>query len=350
MPGPFTLDELARRTGGRIVGDGTILIGRTATLSSADATAITFFANRKYRSEVEQTGAAAVIVAPVDSGLTSKPRLVHDNPYACFAAVAHLLDGSARQPVGIDRSAVIASSAQIAPGASIGAHVSVGAGASIGANALIYPNVTIYPGTVIGANTTIHAGAVIGSDGFGFAADQGRWTKVPQTGRVVIGNDVEIGAGTTIDRGALDDTVIEDGVKLDNQIQIGHNVRIGAHTAMAGCVGVAGSSVIGAHCTFGGGAIVLGHVTIVDHVHVTAGSLVTKSIDTAGRYGASLPATANREWLKNAAHLRHLDTMEARIRALESGLRSLFEASQVKLVTQIVATPTPTPNAPEQRS
>ena len=321
MPGPFTLDELARRTGGRIEGDGAVLIERVATLKSADATSIAFFANRKYRNEVEQAGAAALIVAPMDAVLTEKPRLVHDNPYACFAAVAQLLDGSARQALGIDRSAVIAPTARIAPGASIGAHVSVGAGASVGANALIYPNVTIYPGMVIGANVIIHAGAVIGSDGFGFAQDQGRWIKVPQTGRVVIGNDVEIGAGTTIDRGALDDTMIEDGAKLDNQIQIGHNVRIGAHTAMAGCVGVAGSTVIGAHCTFGGGAIVLGHLTITDDVHVTAGSLVTKSIESAGRYGASLPATANREWLKNAAHLRHLDTMEARIRALEAALK-----------------------------
>ena len=321
MPGPFTLDELARRTGGRIEGDGAVLIGRTATLKSADATAIAFLANRKYRSEIAQTGAAAVIVAPADAGLTAKPRLVHDHPYACFAAVAHLLDSGVRQTAGIDRSAVIAPTVQVARGASIGAHVCVGAGASIGANALIYPNVTIYPGVVIGANVIIHAGAVIGSDGFGFAPDQGRWIKVPQTGRVVIGNDVEVGAGTTIDRGALDDTVIEDGVKLDNQIQIGHNVRIGAHTAMAGCVGVAGSTVIGAHCTFGGGAIVLGHLSITDDVHVTAGSLVTKSIASAGRYGASLPATANREWLKNAAHLRHLDAMEARIRALEAALK-----------------------------
>ena len=321
MPGPFTLDELARRTGGRIEGDGAVLIERVATLKSADATSIAFFANRKYRNEVEQAGAAALIVAPMDAVLTEKPRLVHDNPYACFAMVAHLLDSSARQAPGIDRSAVIAPTARIAPGASIGAHVAVGAGASIGANALIYPNVTIYPGMVIGANVIIHAGAVIGSDGFGFAQDQGRWIKVPQTGRVVIGDDVEIGAGTTIDRGALDDTVIEDGVKLDNQIQIGHNVRIGAHTAMAGCVGVAGSTVIGAHCTFGGGAIVLGHLTIAEDVHVTAGSLVTKSIASAGRYGASLPATVNREWLKNAAHLRHLDAMEARIRALEAALK-----------------------------
>lgn len=327
MPGPFTLDELARRTGARIEGDGAVLISRTGTLKSADASAIAFFANRKYRHDAAQTRAAALIVAPVDAGLTVKPRLVHANPYACFAAVADLLDGSARQAGGIDGAAVIAPSAQVAPGASIGAHVAVGAGASIGPNALIYPNVTIYPGTVIGANVIIHAGAVIGSDGFGFAPEHGKWIKVPQTGRVVIGNDVEIGAGTTIDRGALDDTVIADGVKLDNQIQIGHNVRIGAHTAMAGCVGVAGSTVIGQHCTIGGGAIVLGHLVIADDVHVTAASLVTKSIDTAGRYGASLPASAHREWLKNAVHLRHLDQMEARIRALESRLERMLESA-----------------------
>lgn len=325
MAGPFTLDELAQRTGGRVEGDGGVILERVATLASADASAIAFFSNRKYRAEVASSGAGALIVGEADTGLSTKPRLVHPAPYVCFARVAQLFDAGVHQAVGVDPAAVIAPSAKLGADGSIGAHVSVGAGAVIGAHALIYPNVTIYPGSVIGNNVVIHAGAVIGSDGFGFAAADGRWLKIPQSGRVVIGHDVEIGAGTTIDRGALDDTVIEDGVKLDNQIQIGHNVRIGAHTAMAGCVGIAGSAVIGRHCTLGGGAIVLGHLTLADHVHVTAGSLVTKSIETAGTYGASLPATGHRDWLKNAVHLRHLDEMEARIRVLEGALKNAIK-------------------------
>ncbi len=325
MAGPFTLDELARRTGGRVEGDGAVLLERVATLTSADVKAIAFFSNRKYRADVASSGAGALIVGEADTGLSSKPRLVHAQPYVCFARVARLFHSGMHQAPGVDSSAVVAPSAVLGAGVSLGAHVSIGAGVVIGANAVIYPNVTIYPGTVIGRNVVIHAGAVIGSDGFGFAAFEGQWLKIPQTGRVVIGDDVEIGAGTTIDRGALDDTVVEDGVKLDNQIQIGHNVRIGAHTAMAGCVGIAGSAVIGRHCTLGGGAIVLGHLTLADHVHVTAGSLVTKSIQTAGTYGASLPATDNRVWLKNAVHLRHLDEMEARIRVLEGALATAIK-------------------------
>jgi UDP-3-O-[3-hydroxymyristoyl] glucosamine N-acyltransferase len=325
MAGPFTLDELARRTGGRVEGDGTVLIERVATLKSAGTGAIAFLSNRKYRADVESSAAVALIVADADASLSSRPRLIHANPYACFARVAGLFDSGIHQDQGIHASATISPTATLGANISIGAHVAIGANVVIGEGGVIYPNVTIYPGVVIGRNVIIHAGAVIGSDGFGFAADAGAWVKIPQTGRVVIGDNVEIGAGTTIDRAALEDTVIEDGVKLDNQIQIGHNVKIGAHTAMAGCVGVAGSASIGRHCTFGGGAIVLGHLTIADHVHVTAGSLVTKSIGTAGTYGASLPATAHREWLKNAAHLRNLDAMEERIRALENKIRKLEE-------------------------
>ena len=327
MAGPFTLDELARRTGGRVEGDGATLIQRVATLKSAGTGAIAFFSNRKYRAEAESSAASALIVSDADASLTTRSRLIHSNPYACFARIAALFDSGIRQDRGIDASAAIAPTAIIGAGASIGAHASIGANVVIGENAVVYPNVTVYPGVVMGDNVVIHAGAVIGSDGFGFASDAGTWLKIPQSGRVVIGDDVEIGAGTSIDRGALEDTVIEDGVKLDNQIQIGHNVRIGAHTAMAGCVGVAGSASIGRHCTIGGGAIVLGHLTIADHVHVTAGSLVTKSIEAAGTYGASLPAMANREWLKNAAHLRDLTGMEQRIRALEDKIRKMEEDS-----------------------
>lgn len=327
MAGPFTLDELARRTGGWVEGDGGVLIERVATLKSADARSISFVSNPKYRADALASSARALIVTDTDAALAGRPLLLHANPYACFARVAGMFDRGIHQASGIDPTAVISVTASLGSGVSIGAHVSIGAGVVIGDNAVVYPNVTIYPGTIIGHNAIIQAGAVIGSDGFGFAADAGTWVKIPQTGRVVIGDDVEVGAGTTIDRGALDDTVIGDGVKLDNQIQIGHNVTIGAHTAMAGCVGVAGSASIGRHCTFGGGAIILGHLTIADHVHVTAGSLVTKSIDAAGTYGASLPATNNRDWLKNAAHLRNLVRMDERIRALEREIGKMEKKS-----------------------
>ena len=318
----LTLAELAERTGSTVEGDAATRVSHVATLKSAHAGAIAFLSNPKYRADVAASGASAFIVSQDNAALTAKPRLVSTNPYACFARVAALLDARVPQAPGVHVSAVVDATVRLGSGASVGANVVIGAGAEIGAGALLHPNVTIYPGVKIGRNVIIHAGAVIGSDGFGFAPDDGRWVKIPQTGSVVIGDDVEIGAGTTIDRGALDDTIIEDGVKLDNQIQVGHNVRIGAHSALAGCAGIAGSAAIGRHCTIGGGAIILGHLSIADHVHVTAGSLVTKSITSAGTYGANLPATANREWLKNAAHLRHLDEMEARLRAVEAALAS----------------------------
>ena len=314
----FTLAELAERTGGRIEGDPAVRVSSIATLKSAAAGDIAFLANPKYRADLAVSAATAFIVSDGNASLTAKPRLVHANPYACFARVAALLDARPAQAPGVHPTAVVDPSAQLGASVSIGANTVVGAGAQIGAGSLLYPNVTIYPGVKIGRNAIIHSGAVVGSDGFGFAPEDGKWVKIPQTATVIIGDDVEIGAGTTIDRGALDDTVIEDGVKLDNQIQVGHNVRIGAHSALAGCVGIAGSAVIGRRCTVGGGAIILGHLTVADDVHVTAGSLVTKSITVAGNYGASLPAMPNREWLKNAAHLRQLDVMEGRLRKIEA--------------------------------
>jgi UDP-3-O-[3-hydroxymyristoyl] glucosamine N-acyltransferase len=218
----------------------------------------------------------------------------------------------------------------VGPGAKIGAHAVIGAGCSIGPGVEIgvgtrlASNVAIYSGARLGERCLIHSGAVIGADGFGFARESdGAWVKIPQVGRVLIGNDVEIGAGTTIDRGALGDTVIGDGVKLDNQIQVGHNVQIGAHTAMAGCVGIAGSAEIGARCTVGGGAVILGHLTIVDDVNVSAGTLVTKSITRAGTYSGAVPFLEHGDWLKNFSRLRHLDAMADKIRALEQRLAAL---------------------------
>jgi UDP-3-O-[3-hydroxymyristoyl] glucosamine N-acyltransferase len=210
----------------------------------------------------------------------------------------------------------------------IAANCSIGAGVSIGADSRLASNVAIYPGSYLGARCLVHSGAVIGADGFGFAReDDGRWVKIPQVGRVLIGDDVEIGAGTTIDRGALGDTVIADGVKLDNQIQIAHNVRIGAHTAMAGCVGIAGSTMIGARCTIGGAASIIGHLQIADDVNVAAGTLVMKSIPAAGTYSGAIPFLEHGDWLRNFSRLRHLDAMADKIRALEQRLAALEKKS-----------------------
>src|SRR3989454_956370 len=190
-------------------------------------------------------------------------------------------------------------------------------GAAIGDDSCLYPGVTVYPGCLIGARAIVHSGAVIGADGFGIAREGEGWVKIPQIGRVVIGDDVEIGANTTIDRGALDDTVLEEGVKLDNQIQIGHNVRVGAHTAMAGCVAVAGSADIGKRCTLGAAAVILGHLSIADDVHVSAGTVISRSIHRAGTYTGMFPFDENASWARNTALVRHLAELAERLRALE---------------------------------
>lgn len=205
----------------------------------------------------------------------------------------------------------------------IGAGCYVGENVVVGSHARLYPRVVIYHDCLIGDNLIAHSGAVIGSDGFGIAMDEGHWIKIPQIGRVVIGNDVEIGANTTVDRGALDDTVIEDGVKLDNQIQVAHNVRIGAHTAIAGCVGIAGSTTIGRYCRIGGSAGILGHLQIADHVEIAAFTLIGKSIREAGSYTGIFPFAKTEDWRKNTVHLRHLDDLAKRIKTLEQELKSL---------------------------
>jgi UDP-3-O-[3-hydroxymyristoyl] glucosamine N-acyltransferase len=229
----------------------------------------------------------------------------------------------------IDATASIAATAVIADGATIGAFSVIGEGCYIGKNAIVgsharlYPRVVVYHDCVIGDNLIAHSGVVIGADGFGIAMDEGRWIKIPQIGRVVIGNDVEIGANTTIDRGALDDTVIEEGVKLDNQIQVAHNVHIGAHTAIAGCVGIAGSTTIGRYCRIGGSAGILGHLHIADHVEIAAFTLIGKSIREAGSYAAIFPFAKVEDWRKNIVHLRHLDDLVKRVKTLEQQLEAL---------------------------
>ncbi|MBI3222362.1 MAG: UDP-3-O-(3-hydroxymyristoyl)glucosamine N-acyltransferase [Nitrosomonadales bacterium] len=331
----YRLADIAAQLGGQLLGDAEVCITQVATLDNARPDQISFFSNSKYRAKLAATGAGAVIVGQADADATQLPRIVSDNPYAYFAKVSALLNPSPSFKPGIHPSAVIDATAQIDPavsiaaqvvieaGAKISAHSVIGAGCYVGANTVIgpharlYPHVTIYHDCVIGSGLIAHSGSVIGADGFGIAMDQGRWIKIPQIGRVVIGDDVEIGANTTIDRGALDDTVIEDGVKLDNQIQVAHNVRIGAHTAIAGCAGIAGSAVIGRYCLIGGGARILGHLQLADHVEVAAHTLVGKSIREPGSYAAIYPFSKSEDWRKNAVHLRHLDEMLKRIKKLE---------------------------------
>ena len=249
------------------------------------------------------------------------PCIVTDDPYAYFARTTQLWKQrhAVLPPAGIHPSAVVDDTAQIHPTATIGPLCVVERGAVIGAGTVLKSRVTVAEGCRIGARCILHPGVVVGADGFGFAPQGGQWLKIEQLGAVCIGNDVEIGANTCIDRGALQDTLIEDGVKLDNLVQIGHNVRVGQHTAMAGCVGVAGSATIGAHCTIGGGAIVLGHLNLADGVHISAATVVTHSIHRPGHYTGMFPIDDNAQWEKNAATLKQLHRLRERIKALERG-------------------------------
>jgi UDP-3-O-[3-hydroxymyristoyl] glucosamine N-acyltransferase len=337
----FSLGEIADRFGGELIGERSIRIRQVAPLPTAQPEHISFLTNPRYRQQLQTSHAGAVILAPESRDATALPRIVTDNPYAYFAKVSALLNPPVIPGVGVHPTAFVDAGADISPSASIGAFVFVGKNVIVGENAVISPGcylgdnvqigegswlnpqVVIYHDCVIGKRVILHSGAVIGADGFGLAQEGGRWLKIPQIGRVVIGDDVEIGANTTVDRGALDDTVIQEGVKLDNQIQIAHNVHIGAHTAMAGCVGVAGSAHIGSHCTVGGAGMILGHLEIPDHTNISAGTLITKSIAKPGTYTSSMPFSPHQTWLKNAAHLRHLDAMAEKISKLEQRIDEL---------------------------
>lgn len=323
------LDEIVARFGGELRGDATRSVSGLATLEAATPDQISFLANPKYRSHLAATRAGAVILAAEATVDCPCDAIVTPQPYLYFARLSQWF-GEASMPLpGIHPSAIVESS--VPPSVSIGAHCWVGTDVEIGEGSVLYSGVKVYSGCRIGKRAIIHAGAVIGADGFGFAREaSGAWVKIAQTGRVVVGDDVEIGANTTIDRGALDDTVIEDGVKLDNQIQVGHNVRIGTHTAIAGSVGIAGSAQIGARCTIGGGAIILGHLSLADGVNVSAGTLVAKSIAAAGSYTGTVPFLAHDAWLKNFSRLRHLDAMADRIRVLEQRLAQLEQLLENK--------------------
>jgi UDP-3-O-[3-hydroxymyristoyl] glucosamine N-acyltransferase len=337
----YRLSEIAAQLGGRVLGHAEVCVSQVATLEAALPAQISFLTNSKYRAQLDSTRAGAVILGEADADATELPRIISDNPYAYFARVSSLLNPAPEAKPGIHPSAVIGAGAAIHATASIAATAVIGAGATIGAfsvigegcyigeNAVVgshvrlYPRVVVYHDCVIGDNLIAHSGAVIGADGFGFAMDANRWIKIQQIGRVVIGNDVEIGANTTIDRGALDDTVIEDGVKLDNLIQVAHNVRIGAHTAIAGSAGIAGSTTIGRYCRIGGGAGISGHLQIADHVEIGAFTLIGKSIREAGSFTGAFPFAKTVDWRKNAVHLRHLDDLVQRVKTLEQELKSL---------------------------
>jgi UDP-3-O-[3-hydroxymyristoyl] glucosamine N-acyltransferase len=316
------LGFIIQALGGDLQGPADLVIERLAPLESAGPSELSFLSNPKYQSQLANSRAGCVIVAPAqrDQVRAGAACIVTAQPYLYFARLTQLWrhEHLPRPAVGIHPSAVVDATARVHPTASIGPLCVIERGAVVGAGTVLRARVTINESCEIGERCLLHPGVVIGADGFGFApsAEEG-WVKIEQLGAVRIGNDVEIGANTCIDRGALGDTVIEDGVKLDNLIQIGHNVRVGRHTAMAGCVGVAGSATIGAHCTIGGGAIVLGHLSIADHVHVSAATVVMRSIRAPGQYTGVFPIDDNAAWEKNAASLRQLHALRDRVRALE---------------------------------
>ncbi len=323
----LSLGELAVRFGVSLRGDPDRRVHRVATLAQAEEGALSFLANSRYRRHLPRTRATAVLLAPADAADCPTSALVTDNPYLVYARVAELLYPETPISAGVHPSAVVSPEARVAPsatvgpqvvieaGADIGERVSIGPGCSIGAarigaDSRLGPRVSVYGAVTLGERCIVHAGAVLGADGFGFAADEGSWVKVPQVGGVRIGNDVEIGANTTIDCGAIEDTVVEDGVKLDNQIQVGHNALIGAHTVIAACTGISGSTTIGRRCLIGGMVGFAGHLNIADDVTVTGCSLVSASIREAGSYSSGMPSVATRDWRRMVARFRKLGEKE----------------------------------------
>jgi len=336
-----TLGELGDAVGAKVVGDRHTRICGVASLRNARPGTIVFVGSPRYRSLLGETRAAAVIIRPELLDSAPVAALLSENPQLTFARVARLLHPSPPIEPGIHPTAVLSDGADvhssaavgaevvIEAGAQVGPHVSIGPGCliakdcQIGAYALLHGRVTLCAGTVLGQRCILHPGAVIGSDGFGFAKDGSQWAKMPQLGRVRIGDDVEIGANTTVDRGAIDDTVIGDGVKIDNLVQVAHNVRVGEDTAIAGCAGIAGSVTIGARCQLAGGVGVAGHVEIGDDVTVTGMSMVTRSLHEPGVYSSGTAAQPSRDWRRNVARLRHLDELARRVLTLEGEVHQL---------------------------
>lgn len=341
----ITLKALVDALGGELIGHD-VEIERVASIANAQSGSITFITDTKYRKILAETKASAVVLTEENKSFSKLPCIVTDNPYAYFARVSALLNPKSKLISGIHSSAAVDEQTKIPNSCAVGAHVVIGKNVSLGAgvvigsgsfigdnvivgeNTQLQPNVTVYSDCLIGADCNIAAGAVIGADGFGYANQDGVWVKIPQVGRVVIGDNVDVGANTTIDRGALDDTVIEQGVKLDNLIQIGHNCVIGEHSVIAGCVGIAGSAKIGKRCRIGGAAMILGHLEIADDVTVSPGSMITRSLKKSDTYTALMPFQTHEDWLKTAASLRHLTELSDKLRQLEGELAELKQKSK----------------------
>lgn len=333
-----SLGELAEHVDARVRGDASLCIDGVATLQNAQTGKISFLTNPRYRKFLAVTSASAVILSEEHADACPTAVLISSNPYADFARISRYLNPLKRPEPGVHASACVDPSATIADTATIGAHVTIEAQAEIGADVVIGPgsfigrgvrigaggylhsNVNVLHEVTIGKRVVVYPGAVIGADGFGLAMHEGEWIKVPQLGTVRIGDDVEIGSNTTVDRGALENTVIGDGVKLDNLIQVAHNVHIGAHTAIAGCAGIAGSVRIGKYCTIAGGVGISGHLELGDNIHITAMSMVTRSISEPGVYSSGMAADVNKNWNRNAARFRHLDDMARRLKRVERTL------------------------------
>lgn len=342
---PVTLGELAQRFGGEVRGDAELRVAGVAALDRAGPGELAYCADARYLPLIEKTRAGAVVLRAADADAVSGTAWLNDNPKLAFARAAALLYRAAFVP-GRHASAVVEAGAQVADDVFVGANVVVergavvasgcyigagaylGEGVDIGPQSWLGPNVTVLHGSRLGARCVVHSGAVIGSDGFGFASHEGQWTKVPQLGRVVIGDDVEIGANTAIDRGALGDTVIGRGVKLDNLIQIAHNVQIGEHTAMAALVGVAGSATIGSRCRIAGQVGIAGHLTVGDDVDVLATSLIAESVPAGESVSSAIPGMPTKEWRRNAARLRRLDELARRVKTLENKIQQLLEGDK----------------------
>lgn len=339
----ITLEQLAKELEARFEGDANCVISSVATLKSAKKGDLSFFSNAKYLEQLKETKASVVLVSEEYLKHCPTNALVTDNPYLALAKISQKLNNIAPPEPGIDPSANISDCCRIQPSAYVGPNVFIGdnvqlgenviieSGVHIGANCVIgddthiYPNVVLYSNVKVGKRGIVHSNAVLGADGFGIANHEGSWVKVPQIGGVTIEDDVEVGAGTTIDRGAIEDTVIEQGVKLDNQIQIAHNVRIGAHTAIAGCTAVAGSAVIGKYCVIGGGSMISGHLSICDGVMLTGGTQVGLPIDKPGTYASGLGCKEKLSWGKIVAQLYKLTELVKRVRSVEKKLTSLEE-------------------------
>jgi UDP-3-O-[3-hydroxymyristoyl] glucosamine N-acyltransferase len=342
----FSLQDIAASLGGEVSTgsspeETSVKVSRMSSLAQAQAGSIAFFNDTKYTQSLQATQASAVILRAEHRHLTELPCILTENPYAYFAKLSALLNPPKQYSNHIHDSAVIGYETKlpheltIDAMVTIGDRVTLGKGVRIGAGCVIEddviigeytvlePRVVVKHGTVIGHDCHLFSGSIIGNDGFGYAEEQGQWVKIPQIGRVVIGDHVDIGANTTIDRGALDDTVIEDGVKLDNLIQVAHNVRIGAHTVIAGCTGIAGSAVIGQHCKIGGAAMILGHLQIADGVTISPGSMIMRSIQQPGTYTALMPFQKHEDWLRTAANIRHLEQTNLKLKQLEQAVSSI---------------------------